>query len=400
MSVTRTFIRRVDIHPLRVLYLALDLAPETDDAESIHAREVVKALTEQGHSVMFAVSGRLSHPPSNPAVKPVGGGSSLGEFIRSWRLVRQFRPEVIYERRFLPKIAAALRTVSGIPSFVEINGIVSVEAEMLGVTSVNVLPSRIKKSFHKLIFRRMTGIVTVTPGLAEQMARSYGLDPSKISVVENGANTHLFRPLDKRVCRERLGLDAQAEWLCFEGGLAPWHGVETAIQSVRILADRRPSVKLAIVGDGPCRGALEALVQDLEIKDRVRFFGRVPYEQVPIFIGACDLGVGPFTRRRNQQIGSSPIKVYEYIACGRPVVVSRIPGLAEWVSREGLGNVADPDDPSAFAKAIEGVLSNPVLLDAMVQKGPAFVKKEHSWDAVASKLAHILQSALDAATAA
>ena len=133
------------------------------------------------------------------------------------------------------------------------------------------------------------------------------------------------------------------------------------------------------------------MARDLGIQDRVRFFGRVSYESVPDFIGAGDLGICPFTRRRNERIGTSPMKVYEYVACGRPVVVSNLPGMGDWVSRWGLGRVVEPDNPAALADAVVDALSDQHLAGQVAERGPSVVRAEHSWSAVAGKLSALLQ---------
>ena len=89
--------------------------------------------------------------------------------------------------------------------------------------------------------------------------------------------------------------------------------------------------------------------QVLGLADFIVFTGRLPYERVPIYIGASDVGVGPLTRTLNAKNGSSAMKVYEYVSCGRPVVVSRLPGIEDWVESEGLGRLVEPDDTRDLA---------------------------------------------------
>ncbi len=382
---------------VRLLLLALDLKPEEDEAECIHVKELAYNLGKMDHEVLLVISRSSiwSAEPPQPhlTIEALGGGFTGLEILRVLRRAKAFRPDVIYERRFLPKVSGALSSILGIPALVEINGLVDDELRMQGKASISVLPPALRTHLHRMVYRRLWGIVTVTSGLASEMSRLYGIPPERITVIENAANTKLFRPLDKAECRRELGLLMNDPWICFEGGLYPWHGIDTLLRAIKLTEDTKPTLHLLIVGDGPCRDELESLSKKLGVASRVHFTGRVPYESVPLHIGACDVGVGPFTRERNERIGISPIKVYEYVACGRPVVVSRLPGLSEWVEREQLGFLTEPGNPSDLALKIKEALQNETLLAAMVLRGPAAVEKAHSWESVTRRVAMLCSEA-------
>jgi len=386
------------VHPraVRLLFLALDLKPEEDHAECIHVKEVVRNMAALGHDILLLTS-RESAWSSNgmgprTSVRPTGGGPTVEELMNVLRETKRFRPDVIYERRFLPKISAAVSMMTGVPAVVEINGLVEDEMKMLGKERRSALPPPLREYAFSLIFRQMQRVVTVTEGLAGEMRRLYDLPLQRLVVIENAANMMLFRALDKDACRRRLGLDPESRWICFVGGLYPWHGVETAIRAMKLLAAGPSTVRLLIVGDGPRRAALEALARQLAVDDRVRFAGKVPYEEVALYISACDLGIAPLTRERNTRIGSSPMKVYEYVACGRPVVVSAVAGIGDWVEREGVGSLAEPDNPQDFADKMTKVLSDTRLLEEMPLKGPAAVARDHSWAGVAQRILTICET--------
>jgi len=124
----------------------------------------------------------------------------------------------------------------------------------------------------------------------------------------------------------------------------------------------------------------------------VRFVGPVVYEEVPRHIAAADVCTAPMTRERLRS-GSSAIKVYEYLACGRPVVASRIPGL-EFLESEDLGKLVPPEDAHALAAALEGVLSDAAWRRAAGERGRAFVLEHASWAAVAARVEDACRSAV------
>lgn len=238
----------------------------------------------------------------------------------------------------------------------------------------------------------MERIVAVTDGLATELSRLYSVPRDRLCVVENAANTTVFHPLDKIACRRRLGLDTDCRWLCFEGSLQAWHGLDTLLRALKLLEREEPPIRLVVVGDGPMRNSLQMLTRELGLESRVRFVGRVPYDEVPEYIGASDIGVGSFTRIRNEKIGSSSMKIFEYVACGRPVVVSRLPGVGDWVEREGLGLLAEPDNPRDFAAKTLAALKDSKLIESLPQIGPQVVERDHSWAAVSRKVSSVLES--------
>ena len=377
---------------VRLLFLALDLKPEEDHAECIHVRELVHNFADLGHEVLLLTSRESTWSPNGRngqvAIRHVGGGRTVEEVRRVLREAKRFEPDVIYERRFLPKISAAVSALTAVPAIVEINGLVEDEMKMQGKNRSSAVPHQLKGHAYSQVFAQMRAVVTVTAGLATEMSRLFGVPDSRLTVIENAANTRLFRPLDKLESRRQLEIDWESQWIGFVGGLLQWHGVDTVLRALPHV-NGAPPVKLLVVGDGPCRAELEALAISLDLADRVRFVGQVPYEDVARYISACDICVGPFTRERNERIGGSPMKVYEYVACGRPVVISRLAGVGDWVERERLGLLAEPDSPHEFAEKMTQVLNDAAWLEAMKTRGPEAVAREHEWRGVARKITEL-----------
>src|SRR3989442_14457565 len=126
---------------MRILFLALDLRPEQDQAECIHVRELVSEMVGLGHVVLLLASKTSSwRGDDNPRrlIRAVGGGRTLFELFRVLKEAKRFGPEVVYERRFLPKIAAAVSAIHGIPAIVEINGMVEGEMAMQGHSRISL----------------------------------------------------------------------------------------------------------------------------------------------------------------------------------------------------------------------------------------------------------------------
>jgi glycosyltransferase involved in cell wall biosynthesis len=190
------------------------------------------------------------------------------------------------------------------------------------------------------------------------LLKKRGVRTRNVFLVPNGVNPKYFHPIDKTMCRSKLNLDDAPFYFCFVGNLAPWQGIDKAIAAFAKLLNEKPGLdaKLLIAGTGPSRKELEKLASELKLEKKIVFLGSIAHELVPYVICASDVCIAPFGYWRNMKMGVSPLKLFEYLSCGRPVVVSSIPGT-EIVKQLDAGIVVKPDDieelKDAFGKAIQ-----------------------------------------------
>jgi glycosyltransferase involved in cell wall biosynthesis len=239
-------------------------------------------------------------------------------------------------------------------------------------------------------------IIAVTPGIKANLEGIYKIPGDKIVVVSNGANTSLFKPLEQETCRKELGLDLEIPYICFVGNLAPWQGVEYLVKAAPFILSRFPECRFLIVGDGVMKDELSKLCRELEVENSFIFTGVVAYDRVPFYINASDICTAPFIFARNAKIGLSPLKLYEYMACGKPVVASNISGVSDALEASGGGISILPENPSALAEGISKLLENPGLRTKLGSKGLNYVTENYSWYSVAKKVNEVCKSGLDA----
>jgi glycosyltransferase involved in cell wall biosynthesis len=363
--------------------------------DSIHVRELAASLSKVGNSVTL-----VGHTPEDSLdqVPSLFKGLDVSVHIPQKRsdvailrfcsrLVKEHKPEVIYERRYSPKLGAGLSMLHKLPLVVEINGLVEEEMEILGrAQDARKVSGKARKSLRKRFFTRASKVVAVTEGIRKGIHRLYGIPVSRMTVVHNGANTDLFRPMSKDSCRKELGLDPNRTYLCFVGNLVPWQGVDRVIRAVPKVGETIPQVSLLIVGEGDQREELERLAQDLRLSDSVHFVGNVPYEEVPLYINASDICLAPKIALSS---GYSPLKLYEYMACARPVVASRVPGFE--ILEEGAGLLFDPGDVEDLSSKIVALIPDREKMDSMGAKGREIVEREYSWMAVAERIFGVLE---------
>lgn len=159
----------------------------------------------------------------------------------------------------------------------------------------------------------------------------------------------------------------------FVGTLKPWHGVADLLAAAALA--KRPW-KLRIIGDGPERAALEEQVAGLGIE--VDFRGAVAPADMPGQLAGSAIGVAPYPDLGGeQQQYFSPLKVYEYLAAGLPVVASAVGQLPQILGE--LGTLVPPSDPAALATAIDTLAADPVLRGKLGWRGRMQAEEKHSW---------------------
>jgi glycosyltransferase involved in cell wall biosynthesis len=239
-------------------------------------------------------------------------------------------------------------------------------------------------------------IIAVTPGIKENLEGTYKISREKIVVVSNGANTSLFKPLDQETCRKELGLNLKIPYICFVGNLAPWQGVEYLVKAAPFILSRFPECRFLIIGDGVMKDDLLKLCEELGVENSFIFTGVIAYDRVPLYINASDTCTAPFIIARNAKIGLSPLKLYEYMACGKPVVASNIGGVSDILETSGGGIYVLPEDPVALAESILKLLENPELRIKLGSKGLSYVTENYSWYSVAKKVNDVCKSEIEA----
>ena len=164
----------------------------------------------------------------------------------------------------------------------------------------------------------------------------------------------MFQPRDPDEARARFGIPNSAKIVCFVGNLVPWQGVDSLLRACASLRGSIPTLKLLVVGDGPESNRLRSLADQLGLYDRVVFTGSVPYADVSAFVCASDICAAPFIAGRK----ASPIKVYEYLACARPVVASDVDGIA-YVPLNELNTTREITGEHAAMDLLTKIVENP-----------------------------------------
>ena len=228
------------------------------------------------------------------------------------------------------------------------------------------------------------GIVAFSPHERDAMARLYSGDANRIRLAPCGVDLSRFRPLDREESRQRLGLNGD-KVLLYVGRIESLKGVELLVRTTAHL-DTCEAVKVLVVGDdnGQDREVdrLRDLAETLRVGDSIDFVGRVAQDELPYYYSAADVCVVPSFYE------SFGLVALESMACGTPVVASRVGGLSTVVQHGSTGYLKAWRCPEAFANSVEMLISSKSLQHSM---GLAARRRaeDMSWDKVAGRIAGI-----------
>ena len=191
--------------------------------------------------------------------------------------------------------------------------------------------------------RHADGLVTVSRGLKQRLA-NLGIAGERVHVLRNGVDLALFRPADRDAARRALDLTRPT--LLAVGNLVRLKSHRMMVEALVGL----PAVDLVIVGEGPERGAIEALARERRVADRVRLLGHVPQDRLPDIYTAADLLLLVSTHE------GWPNVLLESMACGTPVIASDIDAIADIVAAPEAGRILKEPTPERLAATVREFL--------------------------------------------
>jgi putative colanic acid biosynthesis glycosyltransferase WcaI len=246
------------------------------------------------------------------------------------------------------------------------------------------LATSVLSSLSRFLYVRAARVLAVTPGMRRQLA-ARGLDSGRIELVTNGADTDLFRP-------SRNGAVPASERkrfrVLYAGTHGLVHGMEVLLDAAERLKDR-DDLEFVFVGDGVAKPALEARAAQANLT-RVTFHPSVAPERLVEWIQAADVCVA--TTRDHPFCGETiPVKLFDYLACGRPVVAAVRGDAADVVLASGGGVVVEPGDGASLAGALTALADDPARCAVLGAAGPPFVARQYSRKALGDRLVAIVE---------
>ena len=347
-----------------IAYLCLQ-ATVQGQASYAHVHEIIKGLERRGtHVELFQPSyANRRHAP--------GAFIRCLEFARvQVRLLRGLkRFECLYIRSHFAALPIAfLARLLGIPVVQEVNGSYD---DLFACWPWTRMASQLFIGASRKQLEIANAIIVVAHNMGEWVEKETG--NSSWSVVPNAADVDVFHP--GAIPEPGLPLP-DAPYVVFFGALSTWQGIGPLLEATE--RPEWPNLSLVIVGDGPLRGEVETAGKR---NPRIIYLGKLPYRQVPAIVANSIASISPQTLDGMRSVTSmSPLKVYESMACGIPVIVTEIPGTAEIVSGANCGLVIPHKDPQAIASAVAFLFSHPEVRLELGRNGRESAIRDHSWD--------------------
>jgi len=392
---------------MRILFLALTVDVGAFQGDSTHVVELVSNLRRMGRRVRWIArdSGGSKMWPDpffhrvSRAPKPASDMMRLLQLLLSMARGAYYifrhagNCDLIYSRdRFSLLLALLPSKLLKKPIVYEVNGLTSEQRKMHGDHILNRLYVWLLETLDGIAFRSAVRVVCVTDAIRNFYTERHPEYAGKIRTVNNGVSTELFRPLpiDEEVSslRKRLGFDEGDEIVAYVGNLSLWQGIEYLVRSAPMILEKDPAVRFMVVGYGPTYDMCRELAEELGVADKFRFVGQTPYSSLPHYVNLADVCVAPYTR----DIPNCPIKIYEYLACGKPVVCSDIPGIDNLRDTGALALI-EPCNAEALATALLEALADMDARAAQRKLGPKVVS-EYTWENTARKVAEICEEAV------
>jgi glycosyltransferase involved in cell wall biosynthesis len=279
--------------------------------------------------------------------------------------------DAVYERFALFQGLGRYFQQAGIPWILETNALLTKEA----ATDRNAVAlKRIARDREQRAYERCDVLVAVSDVLKRDIVSEFQIDANKIVVVPNGVDLSVFDPESCEPVRY-----SDSFTIGFVGALALWQRLDVLLRSVAKVRARGADVAVTIVGDGPKRDAWQALAKELSLEHAAVFVGRVDPSEVPAYIAGFDLAYAGHSGT-SESVYFSPIKIYEYMAMGKPVVATRFDDAELLVEEGATGYRFESGDEEELANILEKAqhLGTEELL-ALGRRARAEVAKSHTW---------------------
>ncbi|MCU0491615.1 MAG: glycosyltransferase family 4 protein [Chloroflexaceae bacterium] len=392
---------------MKILYVASGIPVPGSLGGSTHAYEVARGLARRGHTVHLVASSSAA-PPLRlaPFARPVSQlcdgftlhqqdvpkSIALAGAWPIWRLARALRPDAIIERYYNfagAGVWAAHRL--GIPCMLEVNALI--------VDPPAVFKRRLDDWLGGPMRRWATTQCHWASRIVTPLHTTVPPEVPREKIVELpwGADVERFTEIAN--CRLQIADYSEQSTIynlqsaIFLGSFRNWHGVTDFVRAATLLLERGGDERFVLVGDGPERAEAERLAAAWP--GRFRFTGAIPYESVPGELAQANVGVAPFNTAPHPALRAagffwSPLKIYEYMAAGLPVITTDLPPLNTIIRDGQEGVLFREGDVASLAAAMARLLDDPAAARAMGARARARVVAHYSWQRHCEELERVL----------
>ncbi len=359
--------------------------------EGVHIRGITDALRVEGVAVDI-----ISLPGADPYASPKAMSPTL-QATRLMRLVSRF-PEPLFELAELAynlvagwRILAYLRSHKDVAFIYERYSLFMFAAVLIGrlrklpvILEINdsAAVERVRPLFfaslamavERWVFRQASGLVFVSSVFRDRaLAVHSRIAPTIITPNAANIDKFSFTPAQRAAARAKWGLDGHV--VCgYLGAFVPWHAIDQFVYQIADRLPQAPHLKLLLVGDGATFPEVAAFVKQRGLEGRVVLSGRVPHDEVPGLLAAMDMAILPSAGDY-----TSPVKLFEFMACGVPPVAPDFSPIREVLVEDQTGWMFPAGNLESAASAVLQRSRSPTELQRIGTAARAYVAAERQW---------------------
>ncbi len=390
---------------MKVAFFAFDIFSPSDTAGFVHTIEITRKLSSIVDLKLFAApSLKRAFHPLLWGEEIEGLGMDYARFtlwfkpylvpfipfnLLSYYLVytktRKFDPDIIHERFHSPNpFGYRIARKMCVPRILEVNS-PYIEDEAYK----NSLLKKFAEKDRKTQFEYADAIITQTSTLKKIISN---VTDVPVYVVPNGVNTKKFRPHDSYALRSRLGIPGNATVITFSGSFRKWHGAHLIPEIARRLMESHKDVYFLMIGSGQLLGK----IRDAGMKNTI-FLGSVNYNKLPAYLSISDICIAPFDASEFKYFEIhgfwwNPLKLFEYLGMGKPVVSFDFDEVRKIIANCGL--LARPGDLDDFVEKLEYLVNNKGERQRLGNNARALAEREYDWKKCAEETVKIYQKVL------
>jgi glycosyltransferase involved in cell wall biosynthesis len=241
----------------------------------------------------------------------------------------------------------------------------------------------------KMSKKHYRGITTITNELKKKICSEYDIAPAKVGVWSSGVDDDLFYPRNGELKKKALGLTGKFI-VFYHGSVGYRRGVVEVVKALGLLKNKYPDICLFILGSGLETETIQKIISDEKL-DNVYLHLPVSYNEVPDYIAMADVCIVPLPDIECWRV-SSPLKIMEYLAMGKPIILTDIIAHREIIKSDSDALYIPDIQPQAISHAIEKAYSMEEELTSLGEVGRHAARRQCSWDKQAERFIAYLES--------